>query len=105
AIGPIVEAVQTLVAESPALPIVVLTDDLGAAEQALFAGAIAMLPLMARTTLVHAQLRAALRHGAVAKGPSEPSGILRVRALKVDTLRCEVTASNRKLERTTTEYG
>ncbi|MHB8576244.1 MAG: winged helix-turn-helix transcriptional regulator [Dehalococcoidia bacterium] len=104
ALGPVVQAVQTLVAETPALPIIVLTDDLGAAEQALFGGASAILPLMARTSLVHAQLRAVLRRGAALKNPSEPSGIIRVRALKVDTLRCEVVANSHKLEVTPTEY-
>src|SRR5579884_755685 len=103
-LGPIVQAVQTLVAETPALPIVVLTDDLGAAEQALFAGASAILPLMARTSLVHAQLRAVLRRGAALRNPAEPTGIVRVRALKVDTLRCEVVANNKKLDLTPTEY-
>lgn len=103
-LGPIIHAVQSLVAEAPGVPIVVLTDDLGTAEQALFAGATAVLPAGARTSLVHAQLRAVLRHSSGARPQSEPAGLIKVRALKVDTLRCEVMANNHRLELTPTEY-
>ncbi len=100
----VIDAVQSLVSEAPGVPIVVLTDDLGAAEQALFAGAAAVLPAEARTSLVHAQLRAMLRQAGAAKQFSESAGVLRVRALRVDTLRCEVMISNRRLDVTPTEY-
>ncbi len=103
-LGTIVNTVQNLDAEAPGVPIIVLSDDPAVAEQALFAGATAILPWSARASLVHAQLRAVLRHAAGARPASEPAGILRVRALKVDTLRCEVTANHRKLDLTPTEY-
>lgn len=99
-----IHAVQRLVSEAPGVPIVVLTDDLAAAEQALFAGATATLPSAARTSLLHAQLRAALRQTPAMKQVSEATGLIRVRALKVDTLRCEVTVNNRRLDLTPTEY-
>jgi two-component system KDP operon response regulator KdpE len=102
-VGAAVEAVQALASEAPGIPIIVLSDDLGLAEQALFAGAAAVLPLQARTSLVHAQLRAAMRSVA-GQHPSEASAGIRVRALKLDPLRCEVTANSRRLELTPTEY-
>jgi DNA-binding response OmpR family regulator len=98
-----VQAVQTLATEAPGVPIVVLSDDLGIAEQALFAGATAVLPSLARTSLVHAQLRAAMRTAAYHHS-NEPPGGIRVRALKLDPLRCEIVAGNRRLELTPTEY-
>ena len=100
----VIEAVQGLVSEAPGVPIIVLTDDLGAAEQALFAGATAVLPARARTTLVHAQLRSAVRHAPAVKHTNEGAGVLRIRALKVDTLRCEVIANGHRLDLTPTEY-
>jgi two-component system, OmpR family, KDP operon response regulator KdpE len=103
-IGSLLSAVQALVHEAPGLPIIVLTDDLGGAEQSLFSGAAAILPSQARTSLVHAQLRAALRQAASTRHSPESAGILRVRALKVDTMRCEVTANNHRLDLTPTEY-
>ncbi len=103
-IGALLSAVQALVNEVPGLPIIVLTDDLGAAEQSLFSGAMAILPSQARTSLVHAQLRAALRLGGGSRQASESAGMLRVRALKVDTRRCEVSANNHRLDLTPTEY-
>jgi len=96
-------AVQTVANEAPAVPIIVLSDDLGIAEQALFAGATAILPAQARTSLVHAQLRAALRTAAGANA-AESGGLLKVRALKLDQLRCEVTANGHRLDLTPTEY-
>src|SRR5581483_1810916 len=92
-----------LASETPGVPIIVLTDDLGAAEQALFAGATAVLPSQARTSLLHAQLRAAMRSMAGTQ-QSEAPGALRVRALKLDPLRCEISANGRRLELTPTEY-
>jgi len=53
---------------------------------------------------VHAQLRAVLRHNAGARPAAEPGGILRVRALKVDIMRFEVTANHHRLDLTPTEY-
>ncbi|HLZ69146.1 MAG TPA: response regulator transcription factor [Dehalococcoidia bacterium] len=103
-LGSIVNTVQNLDAEAPGLPMIVLSDDPAVAEQALFAGAIAVLPWSARASLVHAQLRAVLRHAAGTRPASEPAGILRVRSLKVDSLRCEVTANHRRLDLTPTEY-
>ncbi|HEY7296213.1 MAG TPA: response regulator transcription factor [Dehalococcoidia bacterium] len=103
-LGMIVNTVQNLDAEAPGVPMIVLTDDPAVAEQALFAGATAILPWSARASLVHAQLRAVLRHGQGARPATEPAGILRVRSLKVDTLRCEVTANHRRLDLTPTEY-
>jgi len=103
-LGAVVDSVQTLESETPGVPVIVLTDDPIVAEQALFAGATAVLPLAARASLLHAQLRAVLRHGAGNRQASEPTGILRIRALKVDTLRCEVLANHRRLDLTPTEY-
>jgi len=100
----LVNAVQALVAAVPGVPVVVLSDDLAAAEQALFGGATAVLPASARTSLVHAQLRAVQRQAVESRQSSEQSGIFRVRAIKLDTLRCEVIANGHRLDLTPTEF-
>ena len=95
---------QSLDESFAAVPVLVVTDSAQQAAKALQAGAAAVAPTNASEALLAAQLRALQRLVVSARYAIDPAGVIRVRTLKVDTLRCEVWTGNKRIDLTPTEY-
>lgn len=87
-----------------AVPVLVVTDDPELAKSLLQSGASVTMPSTAAPELIALQARALQRLALSARYATDPAGVLRVRSLKVDTLRCEVWAGNKRIDLTPTEY-
>jgi len=87
-----------------AVPVLAVADDPELAKSLLQSGASAWISPIAAPELIALQARALQRLAVSARYASDPAGVIRVRSLKVDTLRCEVWAGNKRIDLTPTEY-
>ena len=98
------QVLQSLDESFSAVPVLVVTDNPQQAAAALEKGAAAIASTTTSEALLTAQLRSLQRLVVSARYAIDPAGVIRVRTLKVDTLRCEVWAGNKRIDLTPTEY-
>lgn len=99
-----VDVIQSLDEAFSAVPVLVVTDDADVVARVLQAGAAGVAPTATPDAVLCSQVRALQRMVSQARVAVDPAGIIRVRTLKVDTLRCEVWAGNKRIDLTPTEY-